>query len=268
MRIKLSMNALNIYARQTGKTINQIAKDTDLSYSTLNRYARGERVPDIRTLIHICNVLHLPIRNFLVHPDIEVSHVQILQPEEWSDITFRYDLIEAIRLNKQLSKTSIVQQINLAGCCNITRLTYDHLITGRHVAADTILGLITSQEVELDYLFEQPKPCLQEDSVIISRRAFLEMKDHIKKLETAYRELEVKNKRLEKKAFPRYQERMENKDADKIIREFVRKVGRAYSELQSWIEEDSAVFESSSSKSYPEREEKTFIAAEGNEESF
>ena len=262
MKIKLSMDAIHAYIKQTGKSLNQIAQEADLSYSTLNRYARGERMPDIKTLVHLCNTLHIRIDNFFIHPDIEPTHVSIIYPEEWSDIVFRYDRIEAIRLNKSLSKTAMVQEINLAGGCNISRLTYDHLITGNHFGTATIVGLIVSQDVDLDYLFEQPQMGENEDSMIVSRKKFVEMKDYIKKLENDYRELLLKNKRLEKMTLSRYSERMENKDADKVIREFMRKMERAYADLRSWTDEDHEPVTFSPSVPYPEQEERVFVVAE------
>ena len=101
-----------------------------------------------------------------------------------------------------------------------------------------------------------------EDSMIVSRKKFVEMKDYIKKLENDYRELLLKNKRLEKMTLSRYSERMENKDADKVIREFMRKMERAYADLRSWTDEDHEPVTFSPSVPYPEQEERVFVVAE------
>lgn len=244
MRLTYSAQALNLYARQTGQSILQITETLGLSYSTVNRYSRGERLPDIGNLLLICNTLRLRVSEFFVHPDLEQTRVNIYLAEEWSDIVFRFDRIEAIRLGNNLTKAEMIQAINEAGGCNITKNTYNQLIAGKHQDWQTVLGVICSQDVELDYLFEQAPIGTGDDSVVISRKKLSEMKSYIAQLEATNRELEVKNKRLEKKALPRYQERMANKDADKIIREFVRKVGRAYADLQSWIDEDSGSIDS------------------------
>lgn len=239
MKLKYTAQALNLYTKLTGESLLRISDNTGISYSTINRYARGERLPDIDNLLRICNTLHIRVDNFFIHPDIEPTQLTVYHAEEWEDITFRFDRIEAIRLDKQLTKGALIQQINDYAGCNITLNTYNHLIVGEHTDGKTILGLLGSQDVDLDYLFEQPLPQETDDSVIIPRRTFAEMKERIAKLEQENRELEVKNKRLEKKTLPRYQERMNHKDADKIIREFIRKVDRSYADLKSWIEDEN-----------------------------
>lgn len=237
MRLKYSAHALNIYCKQTGLTLAQVAEKTGLAYATVNRYARGERLPDIEHLLRICNALHLGICHFFIHPDIELTSVCITIPEEWEDIIFRYDRIEAIRQERSLTKTELLKQINGYAGCHVSRQAYNELITGKSFRHDAIFGLIGSQDVELAYLFEQPHLQQTEDVVVIPRKKLMEMKDYIAKLENAYRELEVKNKRLEKKVLPRYEERMENLDAQKIIRKFARSMERELAELKSWFEE-------------------------------
>lgn len=263
MKIRFNHQALNLYCKQTGLTLVQIAEKTGLAYATVNRYARGERIPDIENLLKICNALHLRINEFITHPDIEPTNVHILHPEEWTDIAFRHDRIEAIRLNAQLTKTALIQQINQHGGCNITRLTYNQLISGAYNGTEAVLGLIASQDVDTDYLFEQPQLQEKEDGILIPRSVLTEMEARIARLESDYRELQLKNKRLEKRALPRYQERMANKDADKIIRTFVRNVEKAYAELKSWLEdEEERVPGSAACKPYGETIDRTLMVAD------
>lgn len=268
MKVKYSAQVLNLYAKQTGQSLTDISEKSGISYSAINRYARGERLPDIENMLRICNALHIGVNHFFTHPDVEQTHVVIRHPEEWADIKFRYDRIEAIRLNNRLTKSELIRQINEFAGCSITTATYNHLIVGEHLNAETILGLIGSQNVELDYLFEQPTLSPTDDSVVVPRWKLDEMKSHITKLETAYRELELKNKRLEKMILPRYQERMENKDADKLIRECARKVWRAYADLQSWIDENVSNETTSPSVPYPEYEDGTKLVAESTDNEY
>ena len=266
MKLRYTTQALNIYCKQTGNTLAQVAEKAGISYSAVNRYAREERLPDIDNLLRICNALHIRVDNFFIHPDIELTSVTVFLPEEWTDILFRYDRIEAVRLEKQLNKTEFVDRINAYGTCNITRNTYNNLITGTHCEYGTVLGLIGSLDIELDYLFEQPVKEADDDSILISRKRLTEMKRYITKLENDYRELLLKNKRLEKKALPRYQERMENMDAKKIIRDFVRRFEREFADLKSWIEEDDDIFQPSPSIPYGEIKNKTGLVADGGNE--
>ena len=263
MKLRYTTQALNIYCKQTGITLAQVAEKVGISYSAMNRYAREERLPDIDNLLRICNALHIRVDNFFIHPDIEPTSVTVFLPEEWTDISFRYDRIEAIRLEKGLNKTEFVEQINAYGACNITRNTYNNLIAGTHSEYGTILGLIGSLDIEIDYLFEQPIREADDDSILISRKKLAEMKSYIAKLENDYRELLLKNKRLEKKALPRYQERMENLDAKKILRDFARRFEREFADLKSWIEEEGDVFQPSPSIPYGEIKNKTGMVAEG-----
>lgn len=264
MRLKYSAQVLNLYCKQTGYNLSQLSEKIGIGYSTLNRFARDERLPDIHTLLRICNTLHIRVNNFFVHPDIELTEVRIYEPEEWSDIHFRYDRIEAIRLNKQLSKEELIRQINDYAGCKTTRNTYNHLINGAQSNYVTVFGLIGSQDVELDYLFEQKDIALDNESVVISRKQLTEMKSYITRLENAYRELEVKNKRLEKRVLPRYEERRENIDAKKIIRNFVRNVERNLAELRSWVDEEEN-FTQTPSVPYGETKDRTLSVAEGKE---
>lgn len=261
MRLKYSSQILNLYCKQTGCSLLQLSEKIGIGYTTLNRFARDERQPDIQTLLRICNALHIRVNNFFVHPDIEPTEVRIYEPEEWSDIHFRHDRIEAIRLNKQLSKKEVIQQINDYTGCKITRNTYNNLINGITPGHDIVFGLIGSQDVELDYLFEQKDIEPNDESVVISRKQLMEMKSYIARLENAYRELEVKNKRLEKRVLPRYEERMGNMDAKKIIQNFIRSVERNLAELRSWTDEEEDSVQPPSIP-YGEIEDQTLMAAE------
>lgn len=261
MRLKYSSQILNLYCKQTGCNLSQLSEKIGIGYSTLNRFARDERLPDIQTLLRICNTLHIRVNNFFVHPDVEPTEVRIYEPEEWSDIRFRYDRIEAIRLNRQLSKEELIRQINNYAGCKTTRNTYNNLINGTQFSYIIVYGLIGSQDVELDYLFEQKDITPDDESVVISRKQLTEMKSYIARLENAYRELEVKNKRLEKRVLPRYEERRENIDAKKIIRNFVRNVERNLAELRSWTDEEEN-FTQAPSVPYGETEDRTLSVAE------
>ena len=210
-------------------------------------------------LLHICNTLHIRVENFLTHPDIELTSIQILHPEEWRPIRFRYDRIEDIRLNLNLSKAEFIRRINLAGYTNITRNTYNLLVSGQHSAYPTLLGLIEATDAHLDELFEQEEAPAKSDCVAVPRKAFDEMKGYIQRLENTIRELELKNKRLEKMALPRYQERRENLDAEKVINSFIRKMEKGLIELKSWTKEEAT---KQPSKPYGETEDLTCMAAE------
>lgn len=234
MKLYYTAKAISLYVKQTGRNISELAAQIRIGSTTLNRYNKEERLPDINILLQICNTLHLRINNFFVHTDIELTDVHICHPDEWSDITFRYDRIEAIRLEKGWSKTEMVENINLYGETNITRLTYNHLITGKHFSYKTIIGLMEATGVDLDYLFEQRTVPIEEDSIVISRRRLEEKDRYIASLENTIRELELKYKRLEKQSLPRYQRRMENLDAEKIINTFIKQVERNLIELKSW----------------------------------
>ena len=234
MKLYYTAKAIGLYAKQTGRNITELAAQIRIGSTTLNRYCKGERMPDINILLQICNTLHLRINNFFVHPDIELTDVQIYHPDEWSDIAFRYDRIEAIRLEKGWTKTEMVENINLFGKTNITRLTYNHLITGKHFSYKTIIGLMEATGAALDSLFEQRTIPIDGDSIVISRRKLEEKDRYIASLENTIRELELKYKRLEKQSLPRYQERMENLDAEKIINTFIKQVERSLIEMKSW----------------------------------
>lgn len=239
MKLNYTTKALGLYMRQTGKNLMELAEETGIGYATLSRYAKEERLPDISMLLRICNTLHLRINNFFVHPDIELTSVRIFHPEEWSDIRFRYDRIEAVRMTKGLTKTGLVDQINQAAGTNITRLTYNLLTTGQHLSCATVLGLLEATRTDLDYIFEQDMPEPPEDSILVSRRRLAEMEQLIKQQEDTIRELELKYKRLEKRSLPRYEERMNNLDAIKIINAFAKQVERSLIELKSWVPENS-----------------------------
>lgn len=241
MKLKYTSQVLNLYCKQTGCSLLQLSEKIGIGYTTLNRFSKDERLPDIHTLLRICNTLHIRVNNFFIHPDIEQTELHVYEPEEWSDIQFRHDRIEAIRLSKGLTKEELIRQINEYAGCKTTRNTYNHLISGVHPSHSIVFGLIGSQDVELDYLFEQKDIEPNDESVVISRKKLMEMKSYISRLENAYRELEVKNKRLEKRVLPRYEERMENIDAKKIIRDFVRNVERSLAELRSWTDENEDI---------------------------
>lgn len=237
MRLKYTSQVLNLYCKQTGCSLLQLSEKIGIGYTTLNRFSKDERLPDIHTLLRICNSLHIRVNNFFVHPDITQTELHVYEPEEWSDIQFRHDRVEAIRLSKGLTKEELIRQINDYAGCKTTRNTYNHLINGIHPSHAIVFGLIGSQDVELDYLFEQKDIEPDDESVVISRKKLMEMKSYIARLENAYRELEVKNKRLEKRVLPRYEERMENIDAKKVINDFIRNVERNLAELRSWTDE-------------------------------
>ena len=265
MKLKYSTRALSLYCKQTGMSLSQVAEKIGIGQSTFNRYAREERLPDINTLLRICNTLHIQVCNFFIHPDIEQTQIHIYEAEEWNDIQFRFDRIEAIRLNKQLTKGEIIGQINQYAGCKITLNTYNNLISGVQCNYPAIYGLIGSQDIELDYLFEQPMSSVDDESVLISRKKLTELKDYIAQLENNCRELECKNKRLEKKVLPRYQERMNDKDAVKIIRKFIRDIEKNYAELRSWIEEEGEK-PKYIRMPYREMDEITYIVAESEVE--
>lgn len=260
MKAKLSTKALNLFCKQTGVTLAQIAERLGISYTTINRYSREERFPSIDILVSICNELHIRMNNFLVHPDIEITSVRVFLPEEWSDIVYKPERIEAVRLRNEWSKTEMIRRINECSQSSLTRLTYSKLITGEYKNMEVIVGLLNSTDVDLDYLFEQAVMDTDDDSILIPRKKLQEMKDHISKLENDYRELLVKNKRLEKMALPRYQPRMENKNADKIIREFIRKVERDFADLKGWINEEEV--DSSSHAVYNTQDNPPLMVAE------
>lgn len=262
MKLKYSTLTLNLYCKQTGLSLAQVADKIGIAYATVNRYARGERIPDISNLLRICNTLHLRLNDFFIHPDIEPTHVSIFQPEEWKDITFRYDRIEAIRLNRQLNKSEIIRHINSDSGCRMTQLTYNKMIVGEYLNTDAVISLLNATDTDIEFLFEQPVMEVDEDSIVISRKKLKEMKDYITRLENDCRELIVKNKRLEKKALPRYQERMESPNSKKVIRDFMRKIERDFAELQSWINEEEEPYTTAPSRPYPDIEDQTLMAAE------
>lgn len=270
MKLNYTTVAINLYMKQTGKNLNELANMIGIGHTTLVRYAKGERLPDTDMLLRICNSLHLRIDSFFTHPDIELTDVRIYLPEEWDDTIFRYDRIEAVRLEKGWSKTEMIEKINQYGRTNITRGTYNHLITGTHFSYSTILGLLEATGIRLDYLFEQHLPIPEEDSVVVPRRVLEEKNRYMSKLENIIRELELKCKRLEKRTLPRYEERMENLDAKKVINTFIKQVERNLIELKSWTMEEGHA----KPKLYGEAENKIFIAAEptftpmGNDEDF
>lgn len=263
MKLKYTMSALNLYTKQTGRTIADIAKDTGLGYSTLNRFAREERLPDIPTLLRICNTLHIRIDNFFIHPDIEQTQVKVYLPEEWGDIIFRPERIEAIRMERNLTKAEVIRRINLLTGSSITLNTYNHLIVGEHAGYPIVLGLMEAMNVDTGYLFEQTTLPDDEDVVVVPRKTLNEMKDYTKHLEDTVRELQLKNKRLEKQALPRYQERMENLDAQKVIQSFLRKMEKTMIELKSWTTEET---DTAPSVPYGEITDRTLMVADGDEE--
>ena len=111
MRLYYTANAINLYIKKTGKNLNELANMIGIGYATLNRYSRGERFPDIDILLRICNALRIRINNFFIHPDIELTELRIYREEEWGDIHFRYDRIEAVRMEKGYSKKQLVEKI-------------------------------------------------------------------------------------------------------------------------------------------------------------
>lgn len=234
MRLYYTANAINLYIKKTGKNLNELANMIGIGYATLNRYSRGERLPDIDILLRICNTLRIRINNFFIHPDIELTELRIYREEEWGDIHFRYDRIEAVRMEKGYSKKQLVEKINHSGNANITRGTYNNLIIGKHFSYITILGLLEATGMSLDYLFEQDLPAVDEDSILVPRKKMDEMETYINRLENTIREMELKYKRLEKRVLPRYEERRGNLDAEKVINTFVRQVERSLIELKSW----------------------------------
>lgn len=241
MKPTYSMKALNLYMKKTGRKLNELVNLTGIAHTTLGRYLKEERLPDIDILLRICNTLHLKIDSFLTHPAIETTDVKIYLPEEWDDITFRYDRIEAVRLEKGWTKTEMIERINNCGGTRITRLTYNNLITGKTFSHETVLGMIEASGMGLDYFFQQQLPLPAEDSIVVSRRVLQEKNRRIAELEDIVRELELKCKRLEKRVLPRYEERVANLDADKIIRTFIKQAERNLTELKSWVlKEDEA----------------------------
>lgn len=258
MKLNYTAKAIQLYIKQTGFNLNELAAKIGIGYATLNRYSKGERLPDIDILLRICNTLHLRINQFFVHPDIELTEVKIYHEEEWNDIIFRHERVEAIRLEKGLSKTELIKLINECGGTNITRTTYNNLITGNHFAYETILGLIEATGTSTDYLFDQQMPIPNEDTVIIPRQTLDNLKDEVTQLKDLVRELQLKNKRLEKMTLPRYEQRMENLDAEKVIEDFFHQAERSLIELRSWVKD----YGHAKPKLYGEIEDKIRIAAE------
>lgn len=235
------MSALRLYVKEEKKSYAELAERVGVSEATFYRYISGERLPDIDTLVRICNTFRVSVGNFIHHPDIELSSISIYLEEEWHPIKFRNNRIEVMRMEKGMEKMEFIKYIRDSTGVKTALSTYNRLKDGVKCGYELVIAFLNTFDVSLDYLFEDMQLAFmgnQEmgEEILISRQTLISMKEQIKKLEDDNRRLYTENKRLKRREQARvYSQGDPLEKSDKRMKKFITQAERALDELKSFL---------------------------------
>lgn len=235
------MGALRIYSKIERMTFKEIAELVGMNNNTITRYAAGDRLPDLDTLIHICNVLRISVGTFIHHPDVSVSSVQVFGEEEFAPIKFMRTRIEEFRKESKMEISTLLHKINDGSDSHISYATYRRLSEGNVVSMDLPMGFLNTFDVDLDFLFEDPQLVyltgyVGNRNVMISSSYISNMRKRIRNLEDENRRLLTENRRLKTREQARYAGVDMDVHADREMHTFIRKVKRALVELEGYMD--------------------------------
>lgn len=243
MRYVYEMSALRIYSSMERKSYYEMSRMIGISNMTLSRYVSGERLPDINTLVRICNMLRVSVSNFIHHPDVEMSTIEVFMEEEWHPVKFRANRLEVFRMDKGIDKNTFLDQVRKETGITTTLATYNRLKNEENSGHEFVIGFLNTYEIELDYLFEDVQINMKNQSpngdILISRQTLIDMKKRMKELEDENKILYTKCRRLERREQARvYSGNDPHEQADKRIRKFIVQTERALADLKSYLPDE------------------------------
>ena len=232
------MVALQVYAEKTGLTPNKMSKLAHISSSTFYRYVTGEVKADIRTLVDICNKLHISIAMFIHSPLEDFENLKIYDKELWVDIQYRADRLEGLRRSKEMSIDDMIAFINHhhQSKNNIKRDTLYRVLTQQSTNHDVIVEAMNVFDLELEYLFidnQLPAKGVEHDTVTIKRTDFIQLKQQIKLLEDERRVLQTKLAREERKTKHQTINNIPTNEASKLAKKYIASAERALAQLRA-----------------------------------
>lgn len=240
MKYIYEMSALRIYSKAERMTFKEMADEIGINPNTMARYAGGSRLPNLQTLLHICNTLRVSVGAFIHNPDIEPVSVQVFPREEFVPVKFRFGRIEQFRQEKQMDRKPLLDLIREATGEQVNHVTYARLLEGLPVGASLPVAFLNTFNFHLSYLFDDrqligQKEVCGEGNVIVPRSFIDGMKERIRSLEDENRRLYTENKRVKTREHARYVGTSMEVHAEREMRTFIRKAERALDDLKSYL---------------------------------
>lgn len=235
------MSALRVYSKSERMTFKEIAELVGVNNNTITRYAAGDRLPDLDTLIHICNVLRVSIGTFIHHPDVSPASVQVFGEEEFEPIKFRRTRIEEFRKEKEMKVSALLRTIKENCDSHVSRTTYNRMSEGGVVGMEIPMGFLNAFSVDLDFLFDDPQLVYLtgyagDREVAVPSSYIAGMRKRIQNLEDENRRLLAENRRMKAREHARYAGIGMDVHADREMHAFIRKAERALTELKGYLD--------------------------------
>lgn len=240
-RYVYEMSALRVYSKSERMTFKEIAELVGVNNNTITRYAAGDRLPDLSTLIHICNVLRISVGTFIHHPDVTPASVPVFGEEEFKPIKFRRTRIEEFRKEKNMEVSTLLRTIKESCDSNVSHTTYSRMNDGGVVGMDIPIGFLNAFDVDLDFLFDDPQLVYLtgyagDREVTVSSGYIADMRKRIQDLEDENRRLFTENRRLKAREHARYNGIDMDVHADREMHAFIRKAEQALAELKGYMD--------------------------------
>lgn len=244
MEYVYEMSALRIYSKVARKNYSEMAEAVGISPATMTRYISGERLPDIDTLVRICNMLRISVGHFIHHPNIELSTFDLFLEEEWKVIKFQPKYMEIARAEKNIDKKTLINEVRKATGVKTALATYNRIINGENSGCEFVVAFLNTFKVTLDSFFkdnqlEQTKNQKSEDEVVVSRRTLIDLRSRIKQLEEDNLRLYTENKRFQHREKARLYTQGEPQDkANKRMLKFINKLEQELAALKNYLPND------------------------------
>lgn len=233
------MAALQVYAEKTGLTTNKMSKLARISSSTFYRYVTGEVKADIRTLVDICNRLHISIAMFIHSPLEDFTGLKVYDKELWVDIQYREDRLEGLRQSRGMSLDDMIAFLNIhkqTDNPSLKRDTLYRVLNRQSTNHEVIVEAMNAFDLNIDYLFidnQLPRPGIENDTVVIKRSDFIQLKQQIKQLEEERRILQTKLAREERKSKAIPSTNTPSNEASKLAKKYIASAERALAQLRA-----------------------------------
>jgi transcriptional regulator with XRE-family HTH domain len=200
MNYTYNLAPLYTYLRRTRQSQADLCQQLGISVACLGRYLNGKRLPDLDTLLHICNTLRVSVSTF-VHTDaISEPELVIVAKEDFTPIEVKRNAIVEYAKAQGKDQKTIATEVRTYTGKSIPSSTYTRFKVGEAVRMDTLVGFLSTYNLPLDTLFDDKNAADSDDKVLISRHNLLVAKMQLNQLRNENAALHEKIRRLESRA--------------------------------------------------------------------
>lgn len=239
MNYVLDMSVLRNYSKQSCVALTEMSHLLGMSSNTLSRYVNGVRNPDLHTLLHLCNTLHLSVGNFIHHSDLLPPTPSVCPEDLFHPIRFRYDAIERFREEHELTRIDMLQYIRKHSGCQLDSSTYVRMVNSQRIGLELPIGFLNAYDLPLHYLFDDPQLAAQQreapSATLCIPQSYLDkLHESLRRLEEENTLLLSENRSLKKQL--KKQKAGTTPLPDLTTRRLLNKVRQALSELEGWCD--------------------------------